>query len=324
MPDLTVDVCRATEIDLEAYAEFQREAFRDLLAKRRASDRHMTARFYQWKYRTPAGSGRIATVTRGGEIVSSSAAQPLRLSFDGSIVTGWHVVDVATLQHERGRGHFIQTLSALTDSIPSDDVVFAFPNGASIGGFRRHGFDENVVMTTWVNPLPRLVKRADGRVLEIDGFGSDRDIPGIPTGGDRPFIDRRSDYLDWRYTDHPINTYSFAVFDDGPSRGFSVTRTARVMGRDVVLIMELFGSTSEAQSALVSRAAEQALREGVGALILMGTSVPLSTVGRSCLVPVPSALLPKRQVLMVRRGDVRSKPSKCGRWILRTGDWDVF
>jgi hypothetical protein len=324
MSGVTIDVRRAPELDLESYAAFQKEAFRDLLAKRRASDRHMTAQFYRWKYRTPVGAARIATVRRAGAIVSSCAALPLRVSFGGGLVTGWHFVDVATLPVERGRGRFSSALRALADSIPTGDVLFAFPNEASIGGFRRLGFDENVVMTTWINLWPRLAPRATGSVRIIDRFGSDRDIAGMIDSGNRPCIDRRSDYLDWRYTDHPINSYSLSICDDGRRTGFSVTRSARVMDRDVVLIMELFGSTPRAQASLVAHAAERARSARVGVLVLMGTSVPMMSACRSWLVPVPSVLLPKRQVLVVRAGEHAPTSVVHDRWILRTGDWDVF
>jgi hypothetical protein len=56
----------------------------------------------------------------------------------------------------------------------------------------------------------------------------------------------------------------------------------------------------------------------------MSTSVPLRTAVRSCLVPVPSRLLPKRQVLVVRSGDGTTTPFTAARWFVQTGDWDVF
>jgi len=152
MSEHVVEIHSASDIDYPAYAAFQRDAYRDLLASRRATDAHMTSDYYRWKYHTPDGMARVARVVDEGETVSSSAMLPLRISVRGKSVTGWHCLDVATLPRARRRGCFLATLQALKNSIPPGDLLFAFPNASSIGSFLKLGCVENDVLTTWISP----------------------------------------------------------------------------------------------------------------------------------------------------------------------------
>ena len=96
------------------------------------------------------------------------------------------------------------------------------------------------------------------------------------------------------------------------------------MGRDLSLVMELSGPSRRTQGALLAHAASWARSKGLGTMVLMSTTLSLATAVRGLLAPVPSILLPKRQVLVVR-GDTENTPSPtASRWSLSTGDWDVF
>jgi hypothetical protein len=324
MPKQTVEIQQASEIDYSAYAAFQRDAYRDLLDRTKASDAHMTPEFYRWKYRTPDGMARIASVTQEGETLSSSAMLPLRVRYGGETAIGWHCVDVATLPKARRRGLFLATLRTLTETIPSGDLLFAFPNSGSIVSFLKLGCVENGVLTTWISPTARLVKKRNDSIVTIDEFGTEHGLPGDRTEIGKPMLDRHSAYLNWRYTNHPNNRYvSFAYMDDG-CEGYCVVRDARVMGRKLALVMEVFGSSPRVETALLRHAADWASSAGTGTMVLMNSSLPLSTAVRVLFVPVPSVLLPKRQVLVLL-GTGGLPASLMGRrWALQTGDWDVF
>jgi hypothetical protein len=324
MPRPVIAVQQASEIDFETYAAFQREAYRDLLARTNATDAHMTPEYYRWKYNPPDGPARIARVISGKETLSSSAMLPLRISFGGRSVIGWHCVDVATLPKQRRRGRFSATLRALMETIPQGDILFAFPNSGSIVSFLKLDCIENVILTTRVTPFVRLVKKQDPRVERIDGFGSEDDVFEQRVRIENPYVDRRPDYLNWRYTDHPKNQYVSFVFRDSCCQGLCVVRKARVMGRNLALVMEIFGSTARAQTALLAHAADWAHSAGVGMMALMSTSLPLGSSLRTLLAPVPSALLPKRQVLVVYGAGKPPAWWMNHEWELRTGDWDVF
>ncbi|MCU0302476.1 MAG: GNAT family N-acetyltransferase [Thermoanaerobaculales bacterium] len=314
----------ASEVDLEAYAAFQREAFRDLLTRSRATDEHMTAEHYRWKYRTPAGTGRIATLSEGSQTLSSSAMLPLRVVVDGEPITGWHFLDVATLPAARRRGLLLATLVRLVESVSSGDLLFGFPNAGSIGAFLKLGFSENVILTTWVCPCVRLTGRHRGTIQTVDRFGPEHQPTGSGFGAGRPHLDRGVDYLNWRYADHPLHRYTCFVDDDRQGVGVCVVRRVRVLDRELALVMELLAPTAASQVALLSHAAAWAGSVGLGTMALMSTPLSAWTAARSLLAPVPSFLLPKRQVLVVRRAGSGPGAPAMARWALQTGDWDVF
>jgi hypothetical protein len=322
--DVVVELVDGPDVDYEEYAGFQREAFSDLLARNRASDAHMTPGFYRWKYAPPAGAGRIAIVRDSSGIVSSSAVLPLRFVIDGSSVVGWHCLDVATLPRARRRGLFLATLAALVEATPKGDLLFAFPNAASIPSFLRLGFVENTLMTTWIGAVPRLVRRARPDVEEVARFSPDHDaLAG--TGRDAGVaVDRTHEYLNWRYVDHPLTEYSCLVSGEPGREGICIVRPATIMGREFALVMELVGSSSAACSRLLTHAADRAVGSGLSKIAVLSTTMSPATALRSLLLPVPSALLPKRQVLVVRSGDEVAVSVETVSWAVQTGDWDVF
>lgn len=323
-PEPTVELQRAGELDFEAYAAFQRRAFGDLLQRRGATDAHMTPDFYRWKYRPPHGEGRVVRVVRGGETLSSSAAFPLRVTYRGRSATAWHCVDVATSPEARRRGHFLTTLSRLGDTLGPDELLCAFPNERSIRSFLEVGCIEKAVVTTWIVPSVRLIGKCDARVRSVERFGTEHAGATTADAGGRVVVDRTPDYLNWRYLDHPITDYRAFAYCDPACRGICVVRTATIMGRDLALVMELFGATTAVKAALLAHAGDWAHGAGVGAMAFMTTALPLILAVRRSMVPVPSRLLPKRQVLVLRGTGDRVAPMTTASWLVQTGDWDVF
>lgn len=319
----TVELVAAAELDYEAYAEFQRTAFKDLVARGGASDSHMTAAFYRWKYHPPEGPARIARIAVGERVLSSSAMLPLRISCGGKTAVGWHCVDVATLPEARRRGLLMTTLQALRDSVPAGDLFFAFPNAGSIGAFHKLGCREHGVVTTWVNPWVRAVAETHRRIGTVDRFEAIRDSVGSAVDMDRTHVDRSVGYLDWRYSDHPGTRYVTFAYRDRSRTGFCVARRARAMNRDFSLVMELHGSGPGVRTALLRHTAAWGLSEGRSMMVVMDTGMsPITALG-SMLAPIPSFLLPKRQALVVAEGGDHAEDTT-RRWLVQTGDWDVF
>lgn len=323
-PEPNVEVRSAGDLDYEEYAAFQRRAFGDLLQRRGASDAHMTPDFYRWKYRPPHGEGRVVRVVRDGEILSSSAAFPLRVTHRGQSATAWHCVDVATVPEARRRGHFLTTLRRLGDTLASGEILYAFPNEGSIRSFLEVGCAEKAVVTTWIVPSVRLIRKRVARVRAVERFGPEHAVAATADDVDGVAVDRTPDYLNWRYLNHPSTDYVAFDYCDPDCRGICVVRTATVMGRDVALVMELSGSTTRVQAALLSHAADWAHGSGVGVMALMTTALSLGLAVRRSMVPVPSRLLPKRQVLVLRGTGDRVAPMTTAKWLVQTGDWDVF
>ncbi len=319
-----VEIQTANDIDYDAYAAFQRRAFRDLLERQRATDDHMTAEYYRWKYRPPSGAGRVARVVADGVTLSSSAIFPLRVSCCGRSVTAWQYVDVATVPEARRRGLLTATLRRLADGVADDEILYGFPNAGSLGAFAALGFAEHGVVTTWASPEVRLVARRHDRIGPVDRFGPEHDLAGRCAGGDGPMVDRGHDYLNWRYADHPIHDYALLAYEDNGCRGICIVRSASIMGRDLALVMELLGTEPQVLTALLSHASDWARGSGLAAIALMTTALPLRTAVRVLLVPIPSRLLRKRQVLILRAGDRVPSVMTTRGWAVQTGDWDVF
>jgi hypothetical protein len=284
----------------------------------------MTPDFYRWKYRPPHGEGRVVRVVRDGEILSSSAAFPLRVTHRGQSATAWHCVDVATVPEARRRGHFLTTLRRLGDTLASGEILYAFPNEGSIRSFLEVGCAEKAVVTTWIVPSVRLIRKRVARVRAVERFGPEHAVAATADDVDGVAVDRTPDYLNWRYLNHPSTDYVAFDYCDPDCRGICVVRTATVMGRDVALVMELSGSTTRVQAALLSHAADWAHGSGVGVMALMTTALSLGLAVRRSMVPVPSRLLPKRQVLVLRGTGDRVAPMTTAKWLVQTGDWDVF
>ena len=64
----------ADALDYGAFVRLQKEAFEALLAKQKASDAFMTPEYFEWKFRPPARSGRIAVVRDGERYLTEALA----------------------------------------------------------------------------------------------------------------------------------------------------------------------------------------------------------------------------------------------------------
>ncbi|HAJ56611.1 MAG TPA: hypothetical protein DCL35_02450 [Candidatus Omnitrophica bacterium] len=322
---IKVELVQASRIDYQAYASFQKDAYRDHLVQSGATDSHMTPEFYHWKYHTPAGEGRIAVVKEGEKIISSSAMMPLRVHAKNSSLIGWHCLDVATLPQARKRGLFLSTLRALKDSVEEKEIFFAFPNAKSIPSFLKLDCRENVILTTWVNPCASLIRHTFNEIKESNKFGPEHDVFIKESLPDGPMLERCSEYLNWRYTNHPNNRYAiFSYEQNNRCQGFAVARKAHVMGRDLVLVMELWGRNHSIEVKLLKHIAAWTIKQGEKLLAMMNTSMPLFFAIQASFLPIPSFFLPKRQILVLNARGQKKEYLIKNKWKIQTGDWDVF
>ncbi len=87
-------------VDHAAIAAFQRQAFVSVRAPL-APASVQTSAYYAWKYRTPWGPARLATVTCGGDVASMVAAIPTVFALES---TGGRPGRLATLRPRRACG----------------------------------------------------------------------------------------------------------------------------------------------------------------------------------------------------------------------------
>ena len=114
-------------VDYTAIAAFQRQAFANVHAPI-APASVQTSAYYAWKYRTPWGPARVATVTYGGGAASMVAAIPTVFARGIDRWTAWQICDIATAPRLRRRGLLRRGLAALLTNLPTGDGIFCLPN----------------------------------------------------------------------------------------------------------------------------------------------------------------------------------------------------
>jgi hypothetical protein len=310
----------ASELDYEAYADHQKECYREILEKTGVSDDYMIPHHYQWQYHPPVGSAKIAAVFDGSQIVASNAMFPVLIRDGGTIVKGWQSLDTATRPSHRGKGYFVACLKVLISSLAQNEIFFGFPNENSVKGFFNVGWKENLVVTTWVNPLS-MPFGSDKRVMQVEEFDGRQDTLAERTAiAGAPVMDHNTSYMNWRYASHPYNKYALFVHGD---EGVGVVREAEVMGRTIALVMELWGTRADVRRRLMGRMAKWAV-ERKRMMVFLSSGMRAGEGFASGFVAAPAFLLPKRQVLaMLTTG---GEADRIGRekWHVQTGDWDVF
>lgn len=324
---VSVKILQVGDLDLERYARLQREAFQDILAASGVSDHFMTPEYYKWKYYPPAGPAKIAVVIEDNAMVSSNAILPFQLAYGDKTVIGWQSCDSATLPQARGKSHHTRCLISLKEELKDNEVCFGFPNKNSIHNFRKLGFKNETIVTTWINVFHGLFRKANlDQIEEIHSFGHEQDVLSaklVPLGG--PMVVRDSSYLNWRYHQHPAFQYvSFGHRENGKQKGFIVLRLARLYRVCFVLIMELWGLNTKVEHILLERGKAWALERRTRGLAMMNSTFPIRTGLRSGFVPVPSIVLPKKQVLVQFANESFAQDITRLSWRVQCGDWDAF
>jgi hypothetical protein len=323
-----VRVIDSDDLDYEEFTNLQREAFAELLAKSGASDAFLQPEFFRWKYNPPAGRARIALAYDESGLIASNAMFPLRVRHADSTVLAWQSCDTATAPRGRGKGCFSDCIGSLAESLGEDEIFYGFPNASSMRGCMNVGWRVMSPVTTWVNPISLFgVSRLAG-VDSIDAFPAGCDALSKSAGGDAlAYVDRSADYLNWRYCERPGREYTRFVQREGDDvLGLIVVRRAQALNRNVALVMDLLGRNRKIERALLRRASGWAVEQGTRMVVHMDTNLSLLDGGRAAFSPVPSMLLPKKQLLMgaaLRGGEHATSALGC-RWRVQMGDWDAF
>ncbi|MFH1691113.1 MAG: hypothetical protein ABIC68_00875 [Candidatus Omnitrophota bacterium] len=322
---MNINVVDARKLDYEKYADFQKEAYKDLLAVRGASDAFMVPGFYRWKYATPFGYAKIAQVVEGEKVVSSSAMIPLRIWDKEDCFTGWQCLDVATLPEARRKGYFLATLKELVKCVPRNEIFYAFPNEKSIPSFLKLNCSENVLLTTWVNPLAMITRRKYQEIVEISEFNGNCDRLANELARKGLMLDRSAAFLNWRYFQHPNNSYvCFSYVRNEMCLGLAIVRKAHILSRNIVLVMELLAADDAIKTRLLRHVAAWTIDQKENTIAMMNSAFSLKSGLMAGFFPVPSLFLPKRQILVVYSADLQGRDILRKNWSIQTGDWDVF
>ncbi len=321
----TFKLIDADDLDYEAFANLQREAYKELLEDLEFSDIYMSPQFYQWKFHPPAGTAKIVLVYEGDQLVSTNAMIPLDICFKKQIICGWQAADAATLVNARRKGYSSKCLRLLLDSLRNNEVLFLYPNKTSFRYVNAMGFFNKGVITTWIKPVTLLKKRISPNVIKVSRFDKAQDIlANHLTSFNNVMLLRSSDYLNWRYLDHPIYKYICFIYHEGSKqKGFSVVRNVDALGRNVALIMELWSLTFSVKRALIRSIAKWANELLIRWIVLQDNNLTILDSLKMGFISAPTFLLPKKQVLMVNATPGKHSDEVINNdWWAQIGDWD--
>jgi hypothetical protein len=162
-------------LDYNAFTNLQKEAYANLLSRLKVSNVYMGPKFYQWKFHPPAGPAKIVLVREGKQLVSTNAMIPLEINLREKSILGWQATDAATLVHARGKGYSSGCLRTLFEALNTNEVLFLFPNEASIRYVEAMGSKNKELITTWVKLSRFSKKRISPNVFKISKFNKDMD-----------------------------------------------------------------------------------------------------------------------------------------------------
>ena len=138
---------------------------------------------------------------------------------------------------------------------------------------------------------------------------------------------RGFEYLNWRYVKHPINDYQIFVYDSEKVRqGFCITRRVKLMGREMLVVMELWSLNKKVDMALLRHAEKWARNEKINFMVMIDSKFSLLSGLLSGFLPIPSMFLPKRQILTTYMNKDVGDSVRLGGgpWRVQMGDWDAF
>jgi hypothetical protein len=326
MTGVSVEVVDGRALDYDAFSALQLEAYATLLSERGASNAHMKPDHYRWKFAPPSAMAKIAYVRDGERMVAANAMFPVDVRRDGERIRGWQSCDTATALDARGKGYFSSCLDALVSALGPDEVFFGFPNQNSMRGFEKLGWRVNETVTTWVGPARLPGFAGDSEVAAVDRFDDLADTFAESLyAGAAPVLERGAEYLNWRYVKCPSYAYERLVLPGASAlRGFAVIRKAQVLGRNVTLVMELWGRDARDERILMRAVRKRAAAQQTHLVVLMNTSWSRPRGFAAGLFAVPSRLLLKKQLLMGMANGPRSRALLETPWRSQTGDWDAF
>jgi len=321
-----ISVVGPEALDFGAFVKLQQEAFAEIISQ--TDTKYLfTESYYRWKYNSPVGSAKIALVQDEGGLLAANSMYPLDIMAGGNCIRGWQSCDTATLPRGRGKGYFMKCISTLTSELGQDDIFFGFPNGNSLQGLIKSGWTHHSDVRTWMRILPICKNVGFSAIDPIEQFSSEQDIfffeYAAAKGG--AILDRGSVYMNWRYNQHPLHHYViFGWRETGRLLGVVVLRRAKIVGRELAIVMETLALSPRVERGLLTFAARWARDRHATYTVALNNTTHITNGIMSGYVPIPMWALPKRQVLMGVACGARSQFAWNMPWHIQIGDWDVF
>ena len=313
-------VLSLAELDWQAYADLQQRVFGEVLDTNGLPRTRLTPDVFRWKYAPPAGEGRVAVVEMAGRLIACNAMFPLDLRSGDELRRGWQSCDTATSPEARGRGCFRECLRALAADLEVGEIFFGYPNNNSSHGFAASGCDVVAEIPLRVRPVV-IGAATQESMVSIARFGAEQDAfaERLCKRG-QTALERSASYLNWRYVDHPFQAYQGLHFvTQGEVRGLLVLQRSVMRGHALMVVAEFLALDAQTARVMARHARHLARAQGCRALLaLTSERIP-------GLLRMPRLFMSKPHQLMQKViGGTGGGSTPMARWMVQTGDWDVF
>ncbi len=190
----------------------------------------LSEQFWKWRFLdNSVQKVMIKLMWDDNLLVGHYAASPVKLQYeDKSILSA---LSMTTMTHPdyAGQGIFSQLADALYQSeLERSDLkaVWGFPNNNSHYAFQKNLRWQNLeTIPTFTLPTGKIKTVSHSHVTIADTF-TEAHAKAVEATM-QPYavrVERSSEYLTWRYKDHPENTYVTFQLNDGDKTYFAVTK----------------------------------------------------------------------------------------------------
>lgn len=268
----------------------------------------------EFKYRNAVASAKLATVMCDGKLVAMNGLIPVEIWESGMPTLAWMSCDTATHPDYQGQGLFKKCVSALEDTIPSDALLFGFPNLNSMPGFIKMGWkclaEVDLYFSSRILGCKKsaTIRRVDSDSIDIDSLNHNGII-------------KSREYLLWRYGPDR-GEYQVYKIQSKKLSCVAVTRRIQINGIFFSLILDFFSEDKALPGHYLRKICKE--QKTFGLLIAPQVFSRLE-LGKNGFLKVPGILVSRKVVLagkFVR--DRTDKLSKFDPWNLSLGDFDAL
>jgi hypothetical protein len=323
--DYTIAVISPAALDFDAVEQLQQRAFSKIIEKT-GTGYLFTAPYYRWKYFAPTGDAKIAVIHDKEGLVAVNAMYPLTILAQGKCIQGWQSCDTATHPRGRRKRYFVQCIKALSNEIEGDAVFFGYPNHTSKPGLERCEWSHHSDVRTWLRVFPSSKITGFPFIERMEDFKTEQDEFSLQLAAQGGVIlDRNSTYMNWRYKQHPFHQYEiYGWREHGHLLGLIILRRARILGKELAIIMEALALYPHVERGILSFAAAWGQEHKATHTLLLNNTTGLTAGILSGYLPIFKWALPKRQILMGTAYGIHGKQVWNMPWRIQIGDWDGF
>ena len=198
---------------------------------------HFNLENWKWKYRgkNPAGQPVSIYADNDSEIIGHFAAIPMKYWIDGESVVGSHSVAMMIDPNWQNRGLIKFVADKLIQQIEEQGIPFTY------GYPNKNAYELHIKLLGYEEVAQQqfFIKYIDSNNVENENLGSGgftwekiqkfgaevNDLWEKSKNGYRAIVERKSDFLNWRYLHRPdVPYYAFGVFNGNRLAGYCVLK----------------------------------------------------------------------------------------------------